>query len=114
MLPAAYLTRIVQPVTFARAAPAGSGPLHLIGRDRHGESCYCRFVCTFECPRRFYSGQKMGGETTSTGRELRAWKLRSGRWFVCITDRHREEQRTRYSTRDRMPATVCLDDEKAE
>ena len=118
MLPASYFTRIVQPITFEDALAPEGEKLHVIGRDSRGEACYCHFACRFECPRSFVQGrQRRGAESyAASARELRAWRLHGGRWLLCVIDAQpgSDRQRTRYSTRTEMPASVCLDEDCSE
>jgi hypothetical protein len=117
-LPAAYFTRIVQPVDFDPSRSGEGGPLHVVGRDRGGTACYCHYVCEFDCPRCFGSPHVRLGERPAAvvARELRAWRMNSGRWLVCIVDRllGSPEERTRYSTLEKQPASVCLDGDRGE
>lgn len=117
-LPAAYFTRIVLPLWFDPPLARDSGSVRITGRDRRGERCYCHFICHFDAPRRLAAGRAAAGSTAPAigSRELFAWRLHSGRWFVCVADLPADSRavRLRYLTRSTAPESVCLDGENDE
>ena len=101
-LPAHWQDQVVAPLYFDHYLDYVMAAARILGRDESDDACYCAHSFVLESP----ADPLAPGRELSYAENLRAWRLRDGRWLIHrVIIRHGEHAKARgfFSLSPTMP-----------